>query len=210
MGWLVGLVIMKSNYFLSGIQQIGIGTTHFVDAWNWYIQYFNMDIKILEDNTVAELMLPYTGQSPQRRRACIAVNLQGGGGFEIWQYADRKPKLIDFKIQAGDLGIFAAKVKSRNVVAFYQQLKSRYDRIGEITCMPDGTPCFFLEDPFGNYFQVVQDSYVFIDRKQLSGGIVGAMIGVSNIEKALPVYQDILGFDRVVYDVTGTFEDWAF
>jgi catechol 2,3-dioxygenase-like lactoylglutathione lyase family enzyme len=201
---------MKNNYFLSGIQQIGIGTTHFAESWNWYIHYFNMDIKILEDNTVAELMLPYTGHLPQRRRACIAVNLQGGGGFEIWQYADRKPQTVDFDICVGDLGIFAGKIKSRNVIDFHQYIKNQYGKVGEISQMPDGTPCFFLEDPFGNYFQVLQDPYIFIDRKQLTGGTVGVMIGVSNIERALSVYQDILGFDKIVYDVTGNFEDLTF
>ncbi|MFA6750902.1 MAG: VOC family protein, partial [Fermentimonas sp.] len=86
---------MKENYIISGIQQIGIGVENFPEAWKYYIDVFNMDIRILEDDKVAELMLPYTGGKPQKRRAAIALNLQGGGGFEIWQYSERKPKPID-------------------------------------------------------------------------------------------------------------------
>ena len=35
----------------------------------------------------------------------------------------------------------------------------------------------------------------------------GAIIGVSDIEKSRVVYSDILGYDEVVYDTTGSFPD---
>ncbi|HPT52116.1 MAG TPA: VOC family protein, partial [Bacteroidales bacterium] len=79
------------DYLISGIQQVGIGTVDFYESWKWYIEMFQVDVKILEDDTVAAKMLPYTGNQPQKRHACIAINLQGGGGFEIWQYSDRQP-----------------------------------------------------------------------------------------------------------------------
>ena len=82
-----------NKFNISGIQQIGIGTMDFRKSWNWYIDMFGIDVRILEDDTVAERMLPYTGGSPQKRHACIAVNLQGGGGFEIWQYSEREPSV---------------------------------------------------------------------------------------------------------------------
>ncbi len=198
---------MKS-YFFSGIQQIGVGTENFKRSWDWYIDHFQVDVRILEDDTVAELMLPYTGNSPQKRRACIAVNLQGGGGFEIWNYSERKPKPVEFDIQIGELGIFAAKIKSRDVQAFHRELCAKYDNVSPVGKTPDGKLTFYLLDPFGNFFQIIEDPFVFIDEKRLAGGTVGAMIGVSDIEKALPVYQDILGYDRIVYDQTDIFEDW--
>ena len=198
------------NYFFSGIQQLGVGTENFIESWQWYIDHFQMNVKILDDDTVAELMLPYTGNSAHKRRACIAINLQGGGGFEVWNYSQRKPQPIDFDIQIGDLGIFVGKVKSRNVKAFHQELSKKYDKVGELTTTPHGSDTFYLLDPFGNYFQVVEDKDVYIDTKRLSGGAAGAIIGVTDIEKALPVYQDILGYDTIVYDQTGVFEDWKY
>ncbi|MDR2978829.1 MAG: VOC family protein [Bacteroidales bacterium] len=198
------------DYFFAGIQQVGVGTMDFTESWKWYIDHFQMDVKILEDNTVAERMLPYTGNTPQKRRACIAINLQGGGGFEVWNYAERKPQPVDFDIQIGDLGIFAAKIKSRNVKAFHQEIATKYQNISKVMPTPDGKPTFFLLDPFGNYFQIVEDTYIYIDENRLAGGTVGAMIGVSDIERALPLYQDILGYDQVMYDKTGIFGDWQF
>lgn len=198
------------DYFISGIQQVGVGCTNFSEAWRWYIEMFQMDVRILEDDTVAERMLPYTGGEAQKRHACIAVNLQGGGGFEIWQYSQRKPQPVSFQIQVGDLGIFAAKIKSRNVEAFHDELLSKYEKVGPVCHNPVGQACFTVEDPWGNWFQVVEDPYVFIDQKRLGGGIVGAMTGCTDIDRTIPLYRDVLGYDKVVYDVEGSFDDFSF
>ena len=200
---------MENEYIIAGIQQIGIGVENFAEAWKYYIDVFNMDIRILEDDKVAELMLPYTGGKPQKRRAAIALNLQGGGGFEIWQYAERKPQPVGFEIQAGDLGVFAARIKSRDVVKTYE-LFSRKKNIlilGRLTDGIDGHPTFFMKDPFGNIFQIIHEPSVYRDEKRLTGGIAGALIGVTDIDKAMPIYRDILGYDVVLADKTGTFDD---
>jgi catechol 2,3-dioxygenase-like lactoylglutathione lyase family enzyme len=197
------------NYIISGIQQIGIGVEDFAEAWKHYIDVFNMDIRILEDYTVAELMLPYTGNKPQKRHACIAINMQGGGGFEIWQYSERKPKPINFEIQVGDLGVFAAKIKSRNVVLTYEEFRknSKIQIIGGLSKSIDNCHTFFIKDTYGNLFQIVHDKYIFRDENRTTGGPVGAMIGVTDIDRALAVYSEILGYNKVITDETGTFED---
>ncbi|MDD4632860.1 MAG: VOC family protein [Proteiniphilum sp.] len=199
----------ENKYNIAGIQQVGIGVENFAEAWKYYIDVFNMDIRILEDDKVAELMLPYTGGRPQKRRAAIALNLQGGGGFEIWQYSERKPLSICFEIQAGDLGVFAAKIKSRNVLKTYELFsrKRNIHILGRLSDGIDGHPTFFMKDPFGNIFQIIHEPSVYRDEKRLTGGIAGAMIGVTDIEKAMPIYCDILGYDVIVADKTGTFDD---
>ena len=197
------------DYIISGIQQIGIGVDDFSTAWKYYINVFNMDVKILEDDTVAALMLPYTGNKPQKRHAGIVINMQGGSGFEIWQYSDRKPQKLGFDIQVGDLGICIAKIKSRNVKLTYQELSVRPDVkiLGGLSSYIDGTDTFYMKDPFGNLFQVVKDTTVFRDEHRSSGGPVGAVVGVSEIDRAIPMYRDILGYDKIIADVTGTFKD---
>lgn len=196
------------NFYIAGIQQVGIGTVDFYASWKWYAQMFQMNVRILEDDTVAAKMLPYTGGKPEKRHACIAANLQGGGGFEIWQYSERKPIPLDFDVQIADLGIFAAKIKSHDVTEYHAELAAKYSNVSQIYTTPDGMPTFYVYDPAGNLFQVVEDNYVFIDEHRFSGGVVGAMIGVSNIDDSLRVYRDILGFDTIVYDKSGVFSDW--
>ena len=195
---------MKS-YLISGIQQIGVGTTDFRKSWNWYIEMFGIDIKILEDDTVAERMLPYTGGKPQQRHACIAVNLQGGGGFEIWQYSKRKPEPCPFTISTGDLGVFAAKLNCRDVDAFHKQITSKWADCTAPETLPDGTPCFYVKDLFGNIFQIVENKRVFIDQGKLTGGMAGAVIGVTDMDTSVKFYSEVLGYDKVVSDTTGIF-----
>jgi catechol 2,3-dioxygenase-like lactoylglutathione lyase family enzyme len=198
------------NYIISGIQQIGIGVDDVMKAWKWYAKYFGMDVRIFEDDTVAELMLPYTGGMPQKRHAALAMNLQGGSGFEIWQYTDRVPQKAGFEIQLGDLGIFAAKIKAKDVQETYSSFHEKgIGLASQPQESPEGTDNFFLKDPYDNHFQVVPSSSWHKNEKKLTGGAYGAIIGVSDIDNSLVVYRDILGYDQVVYDKTGQFDDFA-
>ena len=195
---------------VSGIQQIGIGVSNLREAWKWYIENFGTDVRIFEDNTVADLMLPYTSGKPQRRHAALALNLQGGGGFEIWQYTERTPQPPKQQIKLGDLGINAAKIKSKDVKATYQQLKDKGQKVMCLSEDPAGNQFFFIRDPFNNLFQVIGGNGWFKNEKKLTGATYGAVIGVSDIDRARKLYSGILGYDEVVYDKEGSFEDLAF
>ncbi|MCB8964068.1 MAG: VOC family protein [Bacteroidales bacterium] len=191
-----------------GIQQVGIGVSNLKTAWKWYKEYLGFDIRIFEDNTVAELMLPYTGGEPQQRHAALALNMQGGGGMEIWQYKGRTPQMPEIHVQIGDYGIFAAKLKSPNVQKAYEYFKAKGV---EVASQPNrdcnGNNHFFIKDPFGNYFDIYEDTSVFVNKKRVTSGMGGALVGVSKIEDSLRVYQTILGYDKVVCDKTGKFDD---
>ncbi|MEF8810308.1 MAG: VOC family protein [Bacteroidales bacterium] len=193
---------------ISGIQQIGIGVTDLMDAWKWYYDVFGADIRVFEDETIAELMLPYTGGSPQKRHAALAFNLQGGGGFEVWQYTERTPQTANFNIQLGDYGIYVAKIKCKDVEATYDLFNSKQiDVLNTPQKAPDGKKRFFVRDLYGNHFQMVEGHQWYKDENKLTGGTYGAFIGVSDIENSLNVYRDILGYDQVIYDEEGTFDD---
>ncbi|MCF0177317.1 MAG: VOC family protein [Bacteroidales bacterium] len=196
------------KHTISGIQQIGVGCENFKESWQWYIDHFGIDVKILEDNTVAERMLPYTGGVPQRRHAGIAISVQGGSGFEIWQYSDRKPQKADFLPAIGDLGIFGAKIRCRNVLECQKQLAAKYAKTGHVVLSPDGKKSFWVVDPWDNCFQFVEDDYIYIDQNRLSSGICGALIGVSDMESSIAFYRDVLGYDKVISDQSGKFNDW--
>ncbi len=196
------------SFNISGIQQVGVGTMDFRKSWNWFIDMFGVDVRILEDDTVAERMLPYTGGKPQQRHACIAVNLQGGGGFEIWQYSKRKPEPCPFTISVGDLGIFAAKLNCRDVKAFYKEVSSKWKECSEPETLPDGTPCFYMKDLYGNCFQIVENRKVFIDQNKLTGGMAGVVVGVTDMEKSVRFYSKVLGYDIIKCDTTCRFSKY--
>ena len=197
------------GHTIAAIQQVGVGTMDFRRSWDWYIKMFGFDVKILEDDTVAERMLPYTGGVPQKRHACIAANLQGGGGLEIWQYSERTPQPVNFKISVGDTGVFAAKIKCRDVQKFHAELSSKWDNLSPVSKDPCGSPCFWVEDLFGNTFQIIERKDIFLEDHKLCGGVAGALVGVTDMDRSVKFYQEILSYDTKIYDTVGVFDDWS-
>ncbi len=200
---------MKRIVF-GGIQQIGIGVRDLKEAWDWYRKVFGVDIRIFEDEAVAELMLPYTGGKPRRRHAAMALSLMGGGGFEIWQYKDRKPQPPEKIMLVGDLGINVVKVKSKDVAGTYEKFRRMgLQLLGKLQKDPVGNDVFFLRDPWDNIFQIVPGKGWFRNEKKSTGAAYGAIIGSSDVDRSFKFYRDILRFDTVVYDKEGIFEDLA-
>lgn len=210
--------------YICGIQQIGVGVKNFHEAWKWYIPSFGMNIRMFEERAVAEYMLPHTDNKPWERHACLAINMQGGGGFEIWQHTQRDPLAPAFELKLGDLGIFAGKIKSPNVKKAYDHLENEIqaNRISdpgsngnaEATIVsgigkdPKGRDTFYIRDPFNNIWQIVEEGSMFMKKyKKPTGGSFGAVIGTTDPEKAMEVYSGILGYDKVAYDKEDTFED---
>jgi len=193
-----------------GIQQIGIGVENANEAFKWYAKTLGADALIFDDNNEATYMAKYMGGKARKKRALLALNMQGGGGYEIWQYTDRKPSkpLNEFKI--GDLGIHFPVIKTKNIKATFKRLKEAGENIvSEIVIDPDDKKSFYLKDPFDNILKVKEFSSFYADQKNDVGGIFSAVIGVSNIDESLKLYSETLGYDTVIYDKTTVFEDLA-
>jgi len=196
------------SVIISGIQQIGIGVEDIDAAFRWYRKNFGMDVPAFDDIGEASHMLRYTGGKAQVRHAILAINLQGGSGFELWQFKGRKPQHPSFSVAVGDLGIFLARVKSRDIEKTYQGFRSNAaELISDISQDPAGEKYFFLKDPFGNILQVIEGDDWFAGRGNHTGGACGCMIGVADIDRSRRLYTDILRYDCVVYDKTGVFSD---
>jgi catechol 2,3-dioxygenase-like lactoylglutathione lyase family enzyme len=195
---------------ITGIQQVGIGVANVYEARDWYSEHLGYNVVIFDEAAEANLMLPYTDNKPQQRHAVLAYNFNGGGGFEIWQYTSRTPVNPAFEVQVGDLGFYACKIISNNVKAAFEIMKKKgVDIISEINQTPDGREHFFIKDPYGNIFEIEHGQASLLKSNKATAGNSGMMIGVSNMEKSMSFYKDILGYDEVVYDEEGIFEDLA-
>jgi catechol 2,3-dioxygenase-like lactoylglutathione lyase family enzyme len=193
---------------IAGIQQVGIGVANVYEARDWYKEHLGYDVVIFDEAAEANLMLPYTNKQAQERHAVLAYNLNGGGGFEIWQYTSRTPVNPDFEIQIGDLGFYACKIKSKDVKAAFEIMKHKgLDLISDLQKTPHGRWHFFLKDPYGNVFEVEDDAEVLLNHNKATSGNSGMIIGVSDMEKSIEFYKNILGYDTIVYDQESVFDD---
>lgn len=193
---------------ITGIQQVGIGVTDADEAKVLYRELFGMDVLVFDDCAEASLMTEYTGNELHRRRAILSMNMGGGGGFEIWQFTSRIPVKCHSLPLPGDLGIFAVKIKTADIQKAHAFFTSRFQLpITSIMAMPDGTPAFELLDNYGNRFQVLEHKSFFKKSRHICGGVIGAVIGVSDMQRALVFYKDLLGIHDELYNVTATTEN---
>jgi catechol 2,3-dioxygenase-like lactoylglutathione lyase family enzyme len=193
---------------ICGIQQVGIGYKDIKESWKWYRKYFGMNVPVFEDTAEAALMYQYTGNKVHKRYAVLAMNMQGGGGFELWQFKDRKPVDNIKPIKIGDFGINIVKIKAEDVAKTYQFFKAEGLNLKtDLVKSPEGKFHFYVMDPYQNLFEIVESDNWFSNNNDLTGGVAGITIGVSDIDASLKLYKDILDYDVIVYDKTETFND---
>ncbi len=191
-----------------GIQQIGVGVENADKAFEWYATRLGADVSLFDDNNVATYMAQYMGGKPHKKRAILSINMQGGSGYEIWQFLDRKPSRPKNNLKLGDLGINVALIKSRNIKKSYSRLKSLgVNILTDIRKEPDLAKSFYIKDPGNNILKIKEFNSWYSDNGNDVGGSFGCLIGVSDIDNSLKLYSDILGYDQIVYDNCGIFSD---
>ncbi|MGB3152671.1 MAG: VOC family protein, partial [Maribacter sp.] len=186
---------------INGIQQIGIGVSDTRSVFNWYREHLGFDILLFQDEATASLMTQYTNDEPQRRDAYLSLNMRGGGGLEIWQFKDRSPNPPKNPVLLGDLGINAMKIRTVDLNVSYQKLqKLELSFLSKVISSNVEGSFFYFDDPWGNLVQVVQDSYSFMKTRLSTGGVLGAVIGVSDIDASITFYKNLLGYSTVLVD----------
>lgn len=194
--------------FITGIQQAGIGVDDAVAAKYLYKELFGMKTLVFEDVAPASLMTRYTGEEEHTRHAILSLNLAGGGGFEIWQFTSRKAQKPTQLHMLGDLGIFALKIKTRNVSTAHRFFSMQpHVIVTPVTIAPDKRPRFWMTDPLGNHFEIVEGDDWFNNNSSTCGGVAGAVIGVTDLEKSIHFYKNLLGIGQVIYKETGPITD---
>jgi catechol 2,3-dioxygenase-like lactoylglutathione lyase family enzyme len=194
---------------INGLQHIGVAVTDMNASLKFYRKFFGLDIPFFDSVQPAPLMDYYTNNKTITKRASMVMNLQGGCAIEVLRPTSFEPKKAPFTIQVGDLGIFILQVKCRDIQKTYEFCKNeKAPRWSEMMKTPDGKDTFYIYDLDGNIWQYIEGDEWYTNNGHHSGGVIGCSVGVSDIEKAKKLYCDLLGFDEVVYDETGQFQDW--
>ena len=197
------------GYTIHGMQHLGVGVPEHGAAWKWYRKFFGLDMPFFNDEAEAELMKIYTNNRVISKRAAMVLNLKGGCAIEVVRPSTFKAKHADIEHQLGDLGINIGWVKTPNVQKAFEYFKENgAEVISEIVNMPNGWKTFHIKDLNGIPFQIVEASDFYTQSKHVTGGISGSVIGVSDMNQTMAFYG-ALGYDEVVYDESGDFEDWS-
>ena len=191
---------------ITGIQQVGIGVVSASDAKLLYKDLFGMNVLVFEDEAEASLMTRYTGDERHTRKAMLSLNM-GGGGFEIWQFTSREPLFSHGSFLPGDTGIFAVKIKTQDILKAY----AAYAEIEQIILSPmytspDEKKHFWVKDRNQNLFNIIE-GHDWFKPSGHCGGVAGAVIGVTVMERSLHFYKKVLGIDEHVFDITGPMQD---
>ena len=196
------------SYTIHGIQHLGVGVPDHAASWKWYRKFFGLDIPLFNDEAEAKLMLRYTDDKVISKHAAMVLNLKGGCAMEVVSPSTFTATHANIDHQLGDLGIYIGWIKAPDIQRTYAFYKEQgVQMISDIVHMPNGWNTFFIKDLNDLYYQVIPDDHIYTKSKHVTGGTAGCTIGVSNMEKALKFY-DVLGYDKIIYDQSGEFEDW--
>ncbi len=190
---------------ITGIQQCGIGTSNAYEAALYYKDLLGMDALVFDDTAEATLMKGYTGNSVYKRRAMLTMNMQGGGGFELWQFINRKALSPAQHIRFGDIGVFAIKIKCPDVLKAFNFFSLKKDcTISPLQTNAAGDIHFWLTDKYGHAFNMVKANELFNNKNKICAGVCGAVIGVSNMQQSLLFYKEFLGLNNEIYNTHQT------
>ena len=111
--------------------------------------------------------------------------------------------------QLGDLGILVGFIKAPDIQKAHVFFKDNgANIISEIVKTPYGWDTFYVKDLNGLTFQLIPANDFYTSHSHVTGGTAGCSTGVSDMEKALQFYA-LLGYDEVVFDEIGIFQDWV-
>lgn len=194
---------------VNGLQHVGVGVPDHGGSWKWYRKFLGMDIKMFNGEAEAPLMKIYTKGQVINKRAAMILNLQGGTAIEVVSPTSFKASNASVDFELGDLGIYVTQIKAPDVAkAFAWYKKNGADLIDGLQEWAYGGKTFYVRDPNGLLFQIVPGNQWYTKIRHVTGGPIGSTIGVSDIDQAMTLYADLLGYDQILFDETAVFDDW--
>ncbi len=191
--------------YIHGIQHIGVAVSDMERTLPLYRQWFGMDIPFFDSVQSAPLMTVFTRNEVITKRASMVMNLRGGSAMEVIEPTSFQPAPLPTDFILGDIGIFAVHMRMSESMKARQQMHS-HTACTALKPDPLGAARFLIQDPDGLFFFGVEDPQTFTKTAACIGGIGGLSIGVSNIAASKAFYAN-LGFDQVLYEGSGTYED---
>lgn len=194
---------------IHAIQHVGIGVTDHEKSWKFYRDILGFVVPVSKAHSEASRMGSLT-DGVQKRKVVIALNLLGGAMIEIFQFTSKSVRPRP-KIKWGDTGLLGFSLKVIDIEKATDSIRKAGAEIiarpGHMTASGNlGWKQMFFRDPDGNILSLIQaDEMTFsLKRRRANiGGIAVTTIGVSDMDKSLQYYRNLLGYSKIIYDWKG-------
>jgi catechol 2,3-dioxygenase-like lactoylglutathione lyase family enzyme len=201
---------------INGIQHIGIGVQDRDRSYAFYNDGLGFSVPMSKSTDSCSGMLPVLGKD-ETRNVIISLNPHGGALVEIFQYVSRNPEPVPEDIDFSYNGFLFYGIKVRNIE---KSLSHIVHYGGEIVSGPaEFSPLnnnrwktAVFKDPDGIYGIMLEypgNNVGYGKGKIRIGGVEYIAIGVSNLERSIDFYKNILGYSKVIYRHEGICPEWA-
>lgn len=190
---------------VEAFQHVGIGVKDIERSYDFYRRILGFSVKLNDHEEDMVQMESIIGEIC-RMRVIMAMNLSGGGAVELVQHTSSPPRPLPEDARWGDIGFLATGVKAFDIENLVDVLERKgvepLTGITEILVEGEGTwKSAFVSDPDGIPVELLETPETRrTGGKPRPGGFTHTTVGVSDMDKALVFYNDILGYDRRVYD----------
>ncbi|MBD3284808.1 hypothetical protein GF338_00580 [candidate division WOR-3 bacterium] len=189
---------------INALQHIGVGVADLERSWAFY-RRLGFDVPMNVDQSYIPRLAPLTGGNFERS-VVFAGNLMGGAAIEIFQFTSIEPRRSE-RWKWGDPGISSIALKVPDLAEAMRLFSDV-----EIIFQPRAWPAYpewkaaLVQDPDGillNLIQIPEMTFSLRIPDIKSGGVIFPTIAVSDMERALSFYRDILHYTEILYDWEG-------
>ena len=131
--------------------------------------------------------------------AILFTQTAGGIIVELIEMVDPMPRPIRKDFRYGDIGVAKITIAVSNVESLYSELQNKIDfcSVPKALAIPGWGDYHFVycRDPEGNFVEFLSGGKV--SPRDKFGGVLWVGISVTDLERSIPFYQKVAGFDTV-------------
>ncbi len=193
---------------ITAVQHYGFGVADRDKSWAFY-RKLGFDVPMSLNHSYATRMEPVVG-GDYERKVVIAANLLGGATLELYEYTSTDPMPFPVDWRWGDPGMSASALKVPDI---NRALELFTDSPGTVIAGPMPWPArpewkaALIRDPDDLLIYLVEVpdmSYSLRRDGERVGGAIFPTIAVTDMERSLHFYRDILDYKDIVYDWKGS------
>ncbi len=195
------------------IWNIGLGVHKYKETKSFYENVLGFEYCLFQESNVRNMLLRYTNNTLLIQDVCFLINKNGGAGIEIWNTINKIPHKPQRPTELENTGILAILLQCKNIYAIRSMIQQENIEVSTITDDFLGQKRLYIRDNEYNMIGIIgngdEEEKSTINKNNM-GGVCSIIIGTHNMEATKYFYKEMGGFDTVMYDKTGIFEDFCF